>query len=462
LEGNYYFYRKIKPLEDKRYAVIGAGLVGSLLSVMLAKKGYHTEVWERRGDIRKGGLLGGRSINLALSHRGLRALELIGLTDEVKKLCIPMFGREVHDENGQGRFMQYGKDGEAINSISRSGLNEMLLAKASEYPNIKFNFDSRCEDINFEKNEISFKNKDNLTSKHTYDVIFGTDGAFSSVRQAMMKSDRFDFEYKQEYLAHSYKELSIPAALNGEWQLKKDALHIWPRKSFMMIALPNLDGSFTCTLFLALKGEISFDKLRSKEEVNHFFRKYFPDAYAMMPSLEDDFFENPTPSLATIKCGPWFIDGKCTLLGDAAHPIVPFYGQGMNAGFEDCTIMNQLMDRHPQDWNTILREFYMLRKPNGDAVADLALMNFIEMRDLVADPAFIVKNKIDRKIAALFPDKWDTLYSMVTFGDTPYANAMKIGKEHQQILDKIISDLPAIESILEEDSTKELLGRYLS
>ena len=449
-------------MSEKKYAVVGAGLVGSLLAVILAKRGFKADVWERRSDMRKTGLQGGRSINLALSNRGLKALELIGLREEVKDLCIPMYGREIHDESGNTRFTQYGKDGEYINSISRSGLNEMLLKKADEYNNIKLHFDERCDDINFSKNEITFHSESDGTSKNQYDIIFGTDGAFSAVRQAMTRSDRFNFEYSQNYLEHSYKELSIPPTEDGGWRINKNALHIWPRKSFMMIALPNLDGSFTCTLFLAFHGDVSFDHLKTSEEVNSFFTKYFPDVVPLMPTLVEDFFANPTPALATIKCGPWYIPDKCVLLGDAAHPIVPFYGQGMNAGFEDCTYFNQLIDQFGEDWNKIFPEFYKLRKPNGDAVGDLALMNFVEMRDLVADPAFILKSKIDRKIATLFPEKWNTLYSMVTFSDTPYSEAMRLGKDHQGILSKIVEDHKDIENILDTDGAKSILEKYIS
>lgn len=456
-----YFCHKFRTMSDKKYAIVGAGLVGSLLSVILAKRGYNTEVWERRPDMRTSEIVAGRSINLALSNRGLKALELIGLTEEVKELCIPMFGREVHDENGDTRFMQYGKDGEAINSVSRGGLNEMLLRKADEYANINLHFEQKFEEIHFDRNEIVFRNEKGDITKRQYDVIFGTDGAFSAVRQSLIKSDRFDFQYTQEYLAHSYKELTMPPAADGGWRIKKNALHIWPRKSFMMIALPNLDGSFTCTLFLAYHGEISFDMLQTKEDVLNFFTQNFPDAVPNMPTLTEDFFANPTPSLATIKCGPWNLGGKCTLLGDAAHPIVPFYGQGMNAGFEDCTVLNSLIDEYHENWDTIFPEFYKQRKPNGDAVADLALMNFIEMRDLVADPKFILKNKIDKKLAALFPDKWNTMYSMVTFSDTPYSEAMKRGKENSIVLEQIVANEINIEALLEKEEVRDVLWKYV-
>lgn len=449
-------------MNNNKFCIVGAGLVGSLLSVILSKRGLNVDVWERRPDIRTTTLQAGRSINLALSNRGFRALELAGLAEEVRQLCIPMYGREVHNENGETRFFQYGKVGEAINSVSRGGLNQMLLKKADEVQGVDMFFDEKCEDANFEKGEIVFQNvKSGKITKKNYDVIFGTDGAFSAVRLALMKTDKFDFEYRQDYLEHAYKELSIPAAEDGGWRLNKNALHIWPRKSFMMIALPNLDGSFTCTLFLAFKGEVSFEHLNTKEEVQQFFEKYFPDALQHMPTLAEDFFENPTSSLVTTRCNPWHYNGKATLLGDAAHPIVPFYGQGMNAGFEDCTVLNELIDKHDYNWNNIFPEFNILRKPNADAVADLALRNFIEMRDLVADPDFILKNKIDKKIAELFPQKWETLYSMVTFSHRPYAEALNYGKTHDEILNKIVLSENNIEHLLDSPELPKVLEKYI-
>ncbi|MCX6351960.1 MAG: FAD-dependent monooxygenase [Bacteroidetes bacterium] len=434
---------------EKKYCIVGGGLVGSLLAVILARRGFRADVWERRPDMRDGTIEGGRSINLALSHRGFRGLELAGLDEEIRKLCIPMHGREVHDENGGTRFMQYGKDGQFINSISRGGLNQLLLREASKYPNIKMHFDERCDDINFRNKEISFYNTTtHQNTREKYDMIFGSDGAFSAVRMALMKSERFDFEYRQDYLQHAYKELSIPAAADGGWRLKKNALHIWPRKSFMLIALPNLDGSFTCTLFLPAKGEVSFEHLTTKDSARQFFTKYFPDALADMPTFDDDFFANPVSDLVTIRCNPWYIENTATLIGDAAHPIVPFYGQGMNAGFEDCTYLAQLMDAHNDDWHAILPAFNQMRKPNADAVADLALRNFIEMRDLVADPHFILKNKIAQKLAELFPAQWQTQYSLVTFSDTPYAEALSRGINNNEILEKIVAENPSIESRL--------------
>ena len=430
---------EFKDPKSLNYCIVGGGLVGALLAVVLAKKGYKTDVLERRDDIRKTQLEGGRSINLALSYRGLKALEMIGLAEEVKKMCIPMIGRAVHDTNGDVRIMPYGINGEAINSISRDGLNRMLLEEADKSDHINLHFNERCEYIDLRKNEITLRNETSgeISKKH-YDVFFGADGAFSAARLALMKTDSFDFTYNQSYLDHGYKELHIPPAKEGGWLLEKNALHIWPRKSFMMIALPNMDGSFTCTLFLALRGEVSFEKLDSDAAVTGFFEQYFPDIIPLMPDILERFKTNPTSTLATIKCSPWSYKDKMTLLGDAAHAIVPFYGQGMNCGFEDCSEMSHLIDRYHGDWQTIFEEFTINRKPNSDAIADMAIRNFVEMRDLVADPEFILKNAIDKTIGKLFPEKWTPMYTMVSFTDTGYAEAKRQGEAHDKILDEIV------------------------
>jgi kynurenine 3-monooxygenase len=449
-------------MTEKKYAVVGAGLVGSLLSVILARKGFHVDVLERRPDMRSQQVDGGRSINLALSTRGLKALEAIGLEEEVRKLCIPMHGRMIHDEKGGQRLMPYGKEGQFINSVSRGDLNRMLLEKADESLNVQLYFDERCEHVDCAKGEVFVKNTHSGENRKLgYDAIFGTDGAFSSVRLGLMKTDMFDFEYRQDYLEHGYKELSIPPAEGGGWRLEKNALHIWPRKSFMMIALPNMDGSFTCTLFLALKGKISFEKLHSEKEIEDFFQKYFPDALAQMPTLKEDFFHNPASSLVTAKCYPWHYDGKVLLMGDAAHPIVPFYGQGMNAGFEDCTVLSELMEKSGTDWNNIFPAFTESRKPNADAVAELALMNFIEMRDLVADPHFILKNRISKRLSELFPEKWTTMYAMVTFTHMGYAEALALGQRNDGILEKIVKENNDIEQLIDSEEAGEKLAAYV-
>lgn len=415
----------------KSIAISGAGLVGSLAAIYLRKRGYDVTVFERRHDMRKSGAEGGRSINLALSNRGIRALEEVGLADELKKVAIPMHGRMMHDRQGKLSSFAYGKEGQFINSVSRSGLNIVLMNEA-ERLGVQFRFDQRIQKVDFEKTQLFIEGK----SGEPFDLIIGADGAFSAVRGSFQFTDRFDYE--QNYIDHGYKELHIPPGANGSFQLEKNYLHIWPRESFMMIALPNPDGSFTCTLFFPFDGNPSFDKLKSNRDVEKFFEETFPDAKKLMPTLLDDFNTNPTSSLVTIKCYPW-VRNNTLLIGDAAHGIVPFYGQGMNAGFEDCRILNDLLSQHNDNWATVLPEFQKLRKPDTDAIAQLALDNFIEMRDLVADADFLLRKKIEGKLYELFPDKWIPLYPMVTFMDNMrYSDALRTGQKQKLIMDEVM------------------------
>jgi len=433
-------------MATKRISIAGAGLVGSLLGVYLSRRGYEVNIFERRPDFRKNGAYGGRSINLALSNRGLRALREVGLEEAMRSKAIPMHGRQVHPLNGAGGFFPYGKEGEYINSISRSGLNEVLM-DAAEQHGVKIYFEARMNHVSISQTEFSWTDRDGKTSTEQTDILIGADGAFSAVRQAMQASDRFDFS--QSYIEHGYKELTIPPAEDGSFRLDKNALHIWPRESYMLIALPNPDGSFTCTLFFPFEGPVSFEKLNSDEAITDFFRNVFPDVFEIMPDLLKDFRENPSSSLVTMRCYPW-VRNKTMLIGDAAHAIVPFYGQGMNAGFEDCRVLNELLDVFKDDWNLMLPEYQRLRKPAGDAIAQLALNNFIEMRDLVADPDFILQKKIEGRLHSLFPEKWIPLYSMVTFrDDIPYATALETGRLQQQIMHEVLKT-PGIQSAWEQ------------
>lgn len=420
----------------KHIAITGAGLVGSLLAIYLSRRGYKVTVLERRSDIRKNKLLEGRSINLALSNRGLRALEEVGLADAIRKITIPMHGRMMHDILGNLTFQPYGKQGEFINSVSRSSLNVVLM-NAAEVAGADLHFNQRVKQVDAEKTTISIGSQENEIKKYTFDLIIGADGAFSTVRQSLHSYDRFDFS--QSYIDHGYKELHIPANAAGEFQLEKNALHIWPRQSYMMIALPNTDGSFTCTLFFPFEGKSSFETLLSQEAVHSFFTSTFPDATRLMPALSADFFSNPTSSLVTIKCYPW-TRNKVLLIGDAAHAIVPFFGQGMNAGFEDCRILNSLLDSYTNNWDDVLPAFQKQRKPDADAIAQLALDNFIEMRDLVADADFLLRKKIEARLHALYPDKWIPLYSMVTFrDDIRYSEAYTISRSQAKIMNEVMS-----------------------
>lgn len=418
--------------------IVGGGLVGSLLAVLLAKRGKQVSVYERRPDIRNIEIAGGRSINLALSDRGWKTLRLAGMEDAIRTIAIPMYSRCIHDFKGNTTYQPYGRSGEAIYSVSRGELNKKLLVRATEFPNVSLHFNMRCEDIDPLRQTLNMQStQTNQTIQVTADRVYGTDGAFSAVRQRMQRQDRFDFS--QTYMTHGYKELIIPPMPDGSHRLDKNALHIWPRGRFMLIALANLDGSFTVTLFFPFEGRPSFESLKNGIDVRLFFEQTFPDALPLMPTLEKDYFENPTSSLVIIRCAPWNLGGKMLLLGDAAHAIVPFYGQGMNAGFEDCSELWRLQDEMGDDPEKIFPEFARIRKPNGDAIADLALKNYIEMRDLVGDEMFLLRKKIEKKVYELHPDRWVPLYSMVTFSHTPYSEALSIGLKQEKIMDRIMT-----------------------
>jgi kynurenine 3-monooxygenase len=381
----------------------------------------------------------GRSINLALSNRGIRALNEVGLADEIRKNAIPMHGRMMHDLKGELSYLPYGKDGQFINSISRSGLNEVLMT-AAEAAGVMIRFQCPVQRADLNDGSLFFEQHGprELQAKHErYDRIIGADGAFSAIRSEFMKLPRFN--YSQDYIEHGYKELTIPAGPDGSFQLEPNALHIWPRESYMLIALPNPDRSFTCTLFFPFEGTTSFQNLTDDMQVYQFFRSVFPDAVRLMPTLTSDFKTNPTSTLLTVRCYPW-VHGRGLLMGDAAHAIVPFFGQGMNAGFEDCRVLNELLDQHRDDWGRALDEFQQLRKPDADAIARLALDNFIEMRDLVGDPEFLLRKKIEARIHTLYPDRWVPLYSMVTFMDTiRYSQALDTGQRQKTIMDRIMA-----------------------
>lgn len=428
----------------KKVAVVGAGLVGSLHAILLAKKGFDVDVYERRPDLRKAEIIGGRSINLALSSRGLKALRYACVEEQIQKMCIPMYGRKMHDLEGNLTYQPYGKEGEAIYSISRGGLNQTLMNHADHFDNVRYFFNHRCDDLNLEKNQLHFfDTENNQTVVEQYDHIFGTDGAFSAVRNRLMKTPMFN--YSQEYLAHGYKELIIPPNADGSHRIDKNCLHIWPRGEFMLIALPNLDGSFTVTLFFPMEGETSFASIQTEEQVMEFFNTTFPDAVKVMPTLATDYFENPTSTLVTVRCNPWNYEDKVLLMGDAAHAIVPFYGQGMNAGFEDCSVFYEMFESYDNSLE-LFKKYSELRAPDGSAIADLALYNYIEMRDLVGDPSFLLRKKIERKFSESYPEKWLPLYSQVTFSHTRYSEALANGEKQRKIMDEIMQ-IPAIEDV---------------
>ena len=439
--------------------VMGAGLVGSLLSLYLAQRGHPVQVFERRADPRRAGFQEGRSINLALSDRGWRALEGVGVADDIRQVGIAMSGRVMHDVQGNLTRQPYGQAGQAIYSVNRGHLNRRLLDLAEAQPNVRLRFGQQCLHLDLKQQQLHLL--DTATQQaHTepYTRLFGTDGAFSAVRSAMQRTDRYD--YSQDYLEYGYKELTIAAGPDGTWALEKNALHIWPRGQYLMIALPNLDGSFNCTLFFPFEGPESFAALQTPADVEAFFGRVFPDAAPLMPALTEEFFAHPTGSLVTVRCFPWKHDDDVLLLGDASHAIVPFYGQGMNAGFEDCSVLNELLDQHGDEaWPAVFGAFQTQRKPNADAMADLALYNFAEMRDRVADPRFLLQKKIEGKIAAQHPGQWTPLYSQVTFSHTPYAEAWAAGQRQDAVMARLMPhiqteadfDLPDVQELLRQE-----------
>ncbi len=445
---------------QKNITLIGAGLVGSLLSMYLAKRGHKVTIFERRSDMRKAGYVGGRSINLALSHRGFNGLKALGLDDEIRKVGIPMYGRIIHQVSGEVQYQAYGRDDEAIYSVSRGGLNKRLMELADEQALIDIKFDERCYDVDIQNAVCHFENL-TTNEKHTVksDVVISADGAFSAARLAMQtKTDRF--EYSQKYLDQGYKELTIPAGPNGEFLLDKNALHIWPRHNYMLIALPNLDGSFTCTLFFPFEGELSFASLKTETQVREFLTSNFPNVVALSPNVVQEYMANPNGALVTVKCFPWVYSDKLALLGDAAHAIVPFFGQGMNAGFEDCFEFGNLMDKYGDDWTGLLNEFQHLRKVNGDAIADMAVENFFEMRDKVADPKFLLRKKIEAKLNKLYPDQYVSKYSLVSFSTKPYQFALEMGFRQDALFEKVLS-IPDIDKSWDTEQTQEKINTYL-
>jgi kynurenine 3-monooxygenase len=434
-----------------KFILIGSGLAGGLLGAYLGRRGYDVDLYERRADPREGNIVGGRSINLAVSTRGIHALEQLGIADDVLKHAIPMRGRMIHDKSGTLHFAPYDVDPKkCINSIGRAALNTTVIEAAQRYPNVRVHFNHRCTDVDLDSATAhlvaSFvesgvpatpKPGEGASPANVIhargDAVIGVDGAFSAVRQSMQKK-LAAFEYDESYLAHGYKELTIPPGPDGSWQMEKNALHIWPRKSFMMIALPNPDGSFTCTLFWEFEGPRSFATTKTDDEVRRFFDEEFPDAVPLMPALLEDFRQNPTGSLVTIRCGPWFYKDKVALIGDAAHAVVPFYGQGMNAAFEDCVVLDECLAEFPDNRKRAFAEYFVRRKENADALASLAVQNFIEMRDKTALKTFRAKKKLDHFLEAALPGIYVPLYTMVTFTRIPYATAARRARLQNRIV----------------------------
>ncbi|HYM77029.1 MAG TPA: NAD(P)/FAD-dependent oxidoreductase [Candidatus Dormibacteraeota bacterium] len=426
--------------------LIGAGLNGPLLALGLVKRGFKVEIYERRADMRRVRMSAGRSINLALSTRGIHALTQAGLWEPMQKIIVPMKGRMMHSAASETTFQPYGKnESEVINSISRAELN-IALMDAAEAQGVAIHFHKRCAGIDLKTGLLRLRDEETGEERMVEtEVVIGCDGSASAIRGEMLKRSRFNFS--QQYLDYGYKELTIPTGPDGKHVLETNALHIWPRGNYMLIALPNVDGTFACILFLPFEGPDSFERLTTQPEVIEFFRSRFPDAVPVMPDLTDNFFANPTGAMMTIKCSPWHLEGRALLLGDAAHAIVPFFGQGINCGFEDCTILLELLDLHGADWSRVFREFEESRKVNTDAIADMAVENFVEMRDRVADPRFLLRKKIEFALEAKYPRRFVPKYAMVTFHRVPYATALNRGQVQDRMLTEICDGIEGVEDL---------------
>ncbi|MFY0599495.1 MAG: FAD-dependent monooxygenase [Cyclobacteriaceae bacterium] len=414
--------------------ILGGGPVGSLLSLMLIQQGYSVKVYEKREDPRKKLIHEGRSINMALSHRGIHALKEAGIYQSIENELIPMEGRMMHSVDKQLTFQAYGKEGQAINSISRARLNEIICQEA-EKAGVQFYFGNKCEAVEISTREISLKRGDSMVKVES-DVLIGADGAFSSLRKEFEKDPEFSSILTQ--LGHGYKELNLEPK-GGDFVFEPNYLHIWPRGDFMLIALPNPEKNFTCTLFLPHGGEHSFAELTTDEQIERFFKKFFPDIFELIPDLVHQFQNNPTSNLNMIDCFPWSKNNNL-IIGDAAHAIVPFYGQGMNAGFEDCRILIETLKSNSFNWQAGLIEFEKSRKEDTKAISTLALKNFVEMRSKVAHPKFLNRKKLEARLQSEFPETWIPLYTMVTFTDLPYSTCLRIGEIQQEVLDQV-SDL---------------------
>ncbi len=441
----------------KNITIVGGGLVGSLLAVLMAKRGHKVDLYERRTDPRQAEQYAGRSINLVVSHRGWTALRAAGIDAVVREITVPVYARMTHDEQGKTNRLPYSIDNRAIYSVSRGELNNRLLSEAEKMPGVTLHFGYRCNDVDLDNASCIFSRKGEEQKTVKADVVLACDGAFSAIR-AKMQYGRFN--YSQEYIEHDYKEIAFPAAADGTPQMDPQCLHIWPRRYYMLMGLANQNGGFTGTLFMPHNAlpeapHAGFDKVRTEAEADKFLKQHFPDAYAMIPDMTQQYMRNPQSPLVVIRCNPWTHGSTVALLGDAAHAMVPFYGEGMNAGYEDCKVLNDLLDEHGDDnWGVVLAAYDKHRVANGHAITDLSLRNFIEMRDLVADPRFILRKKIEGHIQAKHPEEWIPLYSQVKFTNIPYVEALREGQRHDRIMEEVLA-MPGIEAKWESEEVEK-------
>jgi len=427
--------------------LIGAGLTGPLLATYLAQQGYSVEIFERRPDMRKESISAGRSINLALSARGNHALKEVGLYDKIKPNTIPMKGRMIHDLNGNTHLQPYGqKENEVIFSVSRAQLNMELMTLAEETGNVTIRFNHQLLSADLEQNKLLFQLSDSLEEiELPFKRVIGCDGSASIIRKSIV--EKADIQYVKKPLGHGYKELTIPPLKSGKFRIEPNALHIWPRGNHMLIALPNNDCSFTCTLFFPMTGATSFETVKTEKEILDLFHSQFPDAIKLMPNLVEDFQKNPTGDLASVYCKPWHLGDKALLIGDAAHAVVPFFGQGMNASFQDCSTLAKLMGQNENDWKTIFNTFSSVQVENGHAIADMAIENYLEMRDHVNDTEYKKRRNVELKLERMFPGQFIPRYSMVSFHQIPYAEVYQRGEKQFKIIGDVLKADPSGQSI---------------
>ena len=430
-------------MNKEKFTLIGAGLTGPLLATYLAQRGYSVEVFERRPDMRKESISAGRSINLALSARGNHALKEVGLYDKIKAITIPMKGRMIHDLNGSTHLQPYGqKENEVIFSVSRAQLNMELMTLAEETGNVNIQFNHHLLSADLDQNKLMFKSYDSLEEiELSFNRVIGCDGSASILRKSIV--EKANAQYVKKPLGHGYKELTIPPRYSGKFQIEPNALHIWPRGNHMLIALPNNDYSFTCTLFFPMMGPTSFETVKTKKNILDLFQSQFPDVIKLMPNLVEDFQKNPTGDLASVYCKPWHLGGKALLIGDAAHAVVPFFGQGMNASFQDCSTLENLMGQNENDWETIFKDFSSTQVENGHAIANMAIENYLEMRDHVNDPEYKKRRNVELKLERMFPGQFIPRYSMVSFHKIPYAEVYQQGEKQFKIISDVLMADPS-------------------
>lgn len=446
-------------MNGESIVIIGGGLVGCVLAVCLAERGYGVDVYERSPDVRRSDLNAGKSINITLCDRGLKALDEVGAGDLARRIAVPAYGRLMHGVDGALAFQPYGNSGEAIHSVSRNELNRVLLDFAAGRPGIRFFFEQKCVGIDLAAKTVELKDlATGKTVRQRADRIIGADGAHSAVRLHLQRKSRFN--YSQQYWQQGYKELVVPASSDAGWTAEKNVLHIWPRGDYMLIGFPNNDGSFTCALHLPFEGEPSFESLKTEADLLSFFKQTFPDVVGSMNNLVEDFFTHPPGFMVTVKCSPWSFGDAALLVGDAAHAIYPSYGQGANAGFEDCTTLARCLDESGGDWRATFEEYERRRRPNTDAIADLCVEHFVELRALVGDPRFLLRKKIERRINLLFPDEFKDLYSMITFTCLPYTEALRISRRQNLLTERLLA-VEGIEGMLDDDKADRLIEEMM-